>query len=140
MGINSIEQKAYDNAIADYEKINDNGEVKLVLNHYPFPTNLTDTQITAQQHLDYDLILAGHYHGGQIRLPIIGALYIPSYTTENNNGGLFPDQNDVKGMTYFGTTPQYISAGLGSSNVIPLLNFRLFNTPEINLITLVGAN
>jgi predicted MPP superfamily phosphohydrolase len=140
MGIDSTEQKALLSAIASYEQINDNGEVKLALNHYPFPTNLTESQITAQEHLDYDLILAGHYHGGQIRLPIIGALYIPSYTTENNNGGLFPDQNDVKGITYFGTTPQYISAGLGSSNVIPLLNFRLFNTPEINLITLTEGN
>jgi len=140
MGINSIEQKALDNAIAAYEQINDNGEVKLVLNHYPFPTNLTDTEIEARQLLDYDLILAGHYHGGQIRLPLIGALYIPSYTTENNNRGLFPDQKDVKGLSYFGATPQYISAGLGSSNVIPFLDFRLFNTPEINLITLTRVN
>jgi len=113
--------------------------VKLLLNHYPFPTNLTDSQIEAHQHLDYDLILAGHYHGGQIRLPFIGALYIPSYDRENKNSDLFPDQNDVKGLSYFGETPQYISTGLRSSNVVPLLNFRLFNTPEINLITLTGA-
>jgi len=140
MGINSTEQKALFRAIAAYQQINDNGEVKLVLNHYPFPTNLTASQIETHQHLDYDLILAGHYHGGQIRLPFIGALYIPSYNTENNNTGLFPDQNDVKGLSYFGETPQYISAGMGSSNVLPLLNFRLFNTPEINLITLTGVN
>lgn len=139
MGIDSTEQKALSKAVAAYEHINDNEEVKLALNHYPFPTNLSETQITARQDLDYDLILAGHYHGGQIRLPLIGALYIPSYTTESNNRGFLPDQNDVKGLSYFGTIPQYISAGLGSSNVIPFLNFRLFNTPEINFITLTKA-
>jgi len=139
-GIDSIERKALFSAMAVYEQINNNGEIKLALTHYPFPTNLSVSQIEEDQHLDYDLILAGHYHGGQIRLPLIGALYIPSYNTENNNRGLFPDQNDVKGLSYFGTTPQYISAGLGSSDVIPFLDFRLFNTPEINLITLTGAH
>lgn len=136
---NAIEEEALTRAIAAYEKIYDNGQVKIALNHYPFPTNLTDAEIEARQHLDYDLILAGHYHGGQIRLPLIGALYIPSHTFENNSRGIFPDQNEVKGLNYFGTIPQYISAGLGSSNVIPFLNFRLFNTPEINLITLKGT-
>lgn len=136
---NAIEEEALTRAIAAYEKIFDNGQVKIALNHYPFPTNLTDAEIEARQHLDYDLILAGHYHGGQIRLPLIGALYIPSHTFENNSRGIFPDQNEVKGLNYFGMIPQYISAGLGSSNVIPFLNFRLFNTPEINLITLKGT-
>jgi predicted MPP superfamily phosphohydrolase len=137
---NATEEEALILAIAAYEKIYGNGQVKIALNHYPFQTNLTDTQIEARQHLDYDLILAGHYHGGQIRLPLIGALYIPSHTFENNSRGIFPDQKNVKGLNYFGTIPQYISAGMGSSNVIPFLNFRLFNTPEINLITLTGAN
>lgn len=137
---NAIEEEALIRAIAAYERLNKNGEVKIVLNHYPLPTNLTEAQIEARQHLDYNLILAGHYHGGQIRLPLIGALYIPSHTFENNSGGIFPDQNEVKGLNYYGNVPQYISAGLGSSNVIPFLNFRLFNTPEINLITLTGAN
>ena len=137
---NPIEENALLRAIAAYEQIYKNGEVKIALNHHPFPTNLTVTQIEAQKHLDYGLILAGHYHGGQIRLPLIGALFIPSYTSENNNRGIFPDQNDVKGLNYFGETPQYISSGLGSSNVIPFLDFRLFNTPEINLITITGEN
>jgi predicted MPP superfamily phosphohydrolase len=137
--IKTIEQIALEQAVTAYNKINDNGEMKLLLRHYPFPTNLKDSQIEAFRHLDYDLILAGHYHGGQIRLPVIGALYIPSDSTGINNSGLFPSPEDVKGISYFGSTPQYVSAGLGSSKILPLLNFRLFNTPELNLITLTKS-
>ncbi len=140
IAINEIKQKALENAIADYNELKNNGEVKILLHHYPFPTNLSDLQIEALDHLDYNLILAGHYHGGQIRLPLIGALFVPSNRTGIGNTGLFPRQSDVKGMNYFGSVPQYISAGLGSSNILPLLNFRLFNTPEINIITLIQSS
>lgn len=83
---------------------------------------------------DYDLIIAGHYHGGQIRLPFIGALYIPDPWYKRNS--FFPPQDRVKGLWEFEQTKQYVSAGLGSSDAIPFLKFRLFNPPEINLLKL----
>ncbi|MFZ5833648.1 MAG: metallophosphoesterase, partial [Planctomycetota bacterium] len=47
------------------------GPVRIVLSHSP-------DQIDWAQHFDVDLLLAGHTHGGQIRLPWIGALLSPS--------------------------------------------------------------
>jgi uncharacterized protein len=82
----------------------------------------------------YDLILAGHYHGGQIRLPYLGAIYIPDHTLPWY--GLFPPQDLVSGLFIGNGMQQYTSRGLGSSRRIPFLAFRLFDTPEINLITL----
>jgi predicted MPP superfamily phosphohydrolase len=84
----------------------------------------------------YDLILAGHYHGGQIRLPFIGALYIPDGASET--GGFFPPQDRVSGLKDWGQFQQNISRGLGANSSIRLLKFRLFNPPEINLITLTA--
>jgi len=85
----------------------------------------------------YDLILAGHYHGGQIRLPFYGALYVPGATLPRR--GWFPPQELVSGLIKRNSTYQYVSRGLGASASVSLLNFRLFNPPEVNLIRLVAA-
>ena len=70
-----------------------------------------------------DLVLCGHTHGGQWRLPGIGALFIP-------NQGLFPPISDGEYLKE--NTTMIISTGLGATH-IPL---RVFNRPEIALITL----
>lgn len=107
-------------------------EVLIGITHVPFSIDSL-TQMP-EFNPSYDLILAGHYHGGQIRLPFLGAVYVPDGASERR--GLFPDQEKVSGLYDWGVFQQYISRGLGSSSSIPLLNFRLFNTPEVNLITL----
>ncbi len=73
--------------------------------------------------LGIDLVLCGHTHGGQLRIPGIGAFYVPMQ-------GWFPKYDC--GMYREGKTRMYISRGLGTS-VVP---FRLFNPPELVLITL----
>lgn len=118
-----------------YEQLSDNGQVKIRVNHYPIQANMTQADWDGLGYLDYDLSIAGHYHGGQFRLPFFGALYIPSPTSGIANG-YFPKQNEVKGLNQIIDMQQYISAGLGSSASISFLDVRLFNTPEINLITL----
>lgn len=128
-------QAFYKKAYAAYNEINGNGEVKIMLTHIPVRTNLSQEEIKKRGELDYSLILAGHNHGGQWRLPWIGALYIPSQTSGIFNSGLFPSQETVKGVSYYGNIPQYISAGLGAGGPFPL-QFRIFDTPEINLIIL----
>jgi hypothetical protein len=85
----------------------------------------------------YDLVLAGHYHGGQIRLPYLGAIYIPDDTLPWY--GFFPPRDTVSGLFIGNGIQQYISRGLGASRRIPFLAFRLFDTPEINLIILRTA-
>lgn len=71
---------------------------------------------------DIDLILAGHTHGGQIRLPLIGAVYAP-------NQGWFP-KYDVGLFTCEGTS-MIVSQGLGESTAM-----RILTPPEIVVVTL----
>ena len=115
-------------------------DVVIALNHYPIVDARIDQLINNPNAVfrDYDLIIAGHYHGGQIRLPFIGALFVPEAYYERS--GLFPPQDRVKGLWEYKQTQQYVSAGLGSSQTVYFLQFRLFNTPEINLLTLKNRN
>ncbi len=75
-----------------------------------------------------DLILAGHTHGGQVCLPIYGAL-----TTNCDI-----DKDRVKGLsshTFGGhTSALHVSAGLGTSPYAP---YRFACPPEATLLTLV---
>lgn len=72
---------------------------------------------------DVDVIFSGHAHGGQIILPLIGALFAP-------NQGLFPAY--TSGVYSENNTNLVVSRGLGNS-LIPL---RINNRPEIVLVTL----
>ena len=66
---------------------------------------------------NYDLILAGHSHGGQVRLPIIGKLYTPQGSKKYYDEYYKINNTDL-----------YISSGLGTS----WYRFRLFNKPSFN--------
>lgn len=70
-----------------------------------------------------DLVLSGHAHGGQFRLPFVGGLIAPGQ-------GLFPKYTE--GMHTEGNTTMIISRGLGNS-IVPL---RLFNHPEVVCVQL----
>ncbi|MDF0528945.1 metallophosphoesterase [Tsukamurella sp. 8F] len=75
----------------------------------------------------YDLVMAGHTHGGQLCLPVYGAII--------TNCGL--DRARVKGPSAWGSHMKlHVSAGLGTS---PWAPFRTFCRPEASLLTLVGA-
>lgn len=84
-----------------------------------------------------ELIVAGHYCGGVWRLPGVGALYVPDSTMER--GGWFPDQEDVAGLSTVGETQMYITRGLSTNGSTPLLPFRLFNEPEVSVLTLTST-
>ena len=71
----------------------------------------------------YELVLAGHAHGGQFRLPFVGGVYAPGQ-------GFFP-QYDA-GVFTQESTEMVVSRGIGNS-VIPL---RFNNRPEVILIEL----
>lgn len=71
-----------------------------------------------------DLVLSGHAHGGQFRLPFIGGLVAP-------NQGFFPKYDS--GLYTSNSTNMIVSRGIGNS-IIP---FRFNNRPEIILIELV---
>ena len=75
---------------------------------------------------DFDLILSGHAHGGQWRIPgIINGLYAP-------NQGFFPPY--AGGIYQHGETWHIVSRGLAKESTrIP----RIFNRPELVIIRLV---
>ena len=90
---------------------------RVVLSHSPDVVPGTPSDVT--------LILAGHTHCGQIRLPLIGAISYQSKYGERFACGLSRD----------GPKRVVTSGGLGTS-VLPL---RLGAPPEIWLLTLRGA-
>lgn len=70
-----------------------------------------------------DLILSGHLHGGQVRLPFVGGLLSP-------DPSLFPEYD--AGLFTENSTNMIVSRGIGNS-VIPI---RFNNRPEIIVVTL----
>ncbi|MCW2554577.1 MAG: putative phosphohydrolase [Mycobacterium sp.] len=75
----------------------------------------------------YQLVLAGHTHGGQLCLPFKGALV--------TNCDL--DASRAKGPSRWGANMQlHVSAGLGTSPYAP---YRFCCRPEATLLTLVAA-
>ncbi|MCU5744590.1 metallophosphoesterase [Bacillus cereus] len=70
-----------------------------------------------------DLVLSGHAHGGQVRLPFIGGLVAPNQgVLPKYTAGLYVEQN----------TSMVVSRGLGNS-IIPQ---RILNRPEIVVVQL----
>ncbi len=119
------------------------GDVQIALTHHP----LTNDTINTLQQWSGDsrenflhgvsLVLAGHYNAGQLRLPGLGALKAPASAGFPGNGWLPGDRGVVGLATVQGVT-QYISPGLGASNVY-LLPIRLFNTPAVSILTLTAV-
>lgn len=68
-----------------------------------------------------DLILSGHSHGGQVALPIFGAIK-KNTLAKKYNKGLYTLDNERK-------TKLFVSSGLGNTK----LPFRFFNVPEIRV-------
>lgn len=94
----------------------DDGSYTILLAHRP---ELFDTYAKRE----IDLVLSGHAHGGQFRLPAIGGLFSP-------NQGLFPKYD--AGLYTEGRTNMLVSRGIGNS----LLPIRINNRPEVVLIEL----
>ena len=114
LGTISYEQEDI-NKTLDYLNENKDIDYKIVLVHEP--------DISGQIAKDYhvNLILAGHSHNGQVRLPIIGAIYTPPHARK-----YYDNYYRIEG------TDLYISSGIGVS----LVNYRLWNRPSINFYRL----
>ena len=120
--------------VINEEKINIAG-VKFQINHEEYNNILKDIDVniftlvlshSPNKPVEYllgneDLILSGHTHGGQVRLPILGAILAPGQ-------GLFPKYD--KGVIRIDKTILYIDSGLGNR----LLPIRLFNPIQISNI------
>lgn len=93
---------------------------KILLNH--IPTSWVDWGYLDDYSIN--LVFSGHYHGGQMVLPIVGPLYAPYI-------GFFPE--NVKGIYKGEQTTCVLSTGLGTEYYIPRVN----NPPEIVVVDLV---
>ncbi len=112
-----LETKGWNRALSDLWESDESGLFQVLISHRP-------EQVATYEHLGFDLIVAGHAHGGQVRIPfLVNGLLTP-------NQGFFPDYaggeyllNDV--------TTMIVSRGT-VVNWVP----RVFNRPEVVVIDL----
>jgi predicted MPP superfamily phosphohydrolase len=97
-------------------------DVVLGVTHSPEPRVLSAMAADGAQ-----LILAGHTHGGQLRIPYVGAII--------TNCGL--DRARARGLSRFDGSWLHVSAGLGTSPFAPV---RFSCPPEATLLTLVAES
>ena len=76
--------------------------------------------------LGYELIVSGHTHGGQVRLPFVGALVTNSQIPTRL----------AMGLSRLGPALLHVSPGLGTSKFAP---FRFLCRPEATILELVAA-
>ncbi|MGB4138298.1 MAG: metallophosphoesterase, partial [Saccharofermentanales bacterium] len=101
-----------------HELMKENDGFTVLLSHRP---ELFDVYVDC----GVDLVLSGHAHGGQFRLPFVGGIVAPDQ-------GLFPKYD--AGLYAAESTNMIVSRGIGNS-IIP---FRFNNRPEVVLIVLDG--
>ena len=124
--------------IAESRKLFQPDHIQVVLTHTPLADDYVGDIMRWSEKEDpfslryASLILAGHYNGGQWRLPWGGAIYVPEL-------GWFPEDAQVQGLDYLWGIPQYISPGLGSDPHYTWQPGRLFNPPKITRIVLTGG-
>lgn len=91
--------------------------------HYTLLLSHRPELIDLYKEYDFDLVLSGHAHGGQWRIPgLVNGLYVP-------NQGVFPEY--AGGRYDYDEGTMIISRGLArESTLIP----RIFNRPELVII------
>ena len=103
--------------LSDFENTD---RYKIMLCHRPDSFIFGD----AAQTWDVDLVLSGHTHGGQVRLPVLGGAFAPDQ-------GRFPSYD--AGLFEKGKVWLFITRGLGSQpSTVPRIN----NLPEIAVLSL----
>ncbi len=126
-GVDDPEVNVYDTSYKTYE-----GQLKTIADDISseyYNVLLAHRPENANQYFDhdFDLVLSGHAHGGQGRIPfILNGLYAP-------NQGFFPDL--AGGIYNFDNKNMIISRGLSRENTeLP----RIFNRPELVFISLTN--
>ena len=78
-----------------------------------------------------DLILTGHTHGGQVRFPLYGALWIPSKYGTKYSSGLYAEYGKDRHITLM-----YVNRGIGATSGSSVGKIRMFCPPEVTEIKL----
>ena len=119
-GVKDIGESHPDLNLAVPRKRQAANEAVILMGHEP------DYADKVVKHGGVDLMLSGHSHGGQVRLPMIGSLYLPPLGRKYVEGH-FHLQNGLQ---------LYVNRGIGAVGV----PFRFDCTPELTLITLRSAH
>lgn len=122
LGVYPYEEKESDRLDMDeVQRFEESSGFRIMVSHFPsiFYEKLFDT--------DAELAVAGHYHGGLIRLPLLGGLY-------HVDDGFLPRYSG--GEYDLGKAVLVVSRGLGGHAGIPRVN----NRPELVLIDVVPTD
>lgn len=122
-----LDDKALDNMDDYFKSLLERKQVEVVENGFNIMLLHRANLFDYIDDFGYDLVLAGHIHGGVIRLPFIGGILSP------DRNELFPKY--TKGL-YYGDESRMIVNG-GSD--LDLAKPRIFNGPEIVTIKLRRA-
>lgn len=99
----------------NYEMLEkENPYFRIILAHEPDEYNKI-------KEYDFNILLSGHSHNGQVRLPLIGAIYTPTGSKTYYENYYKLDNKEI-----------FISNGIGTSG----LDVRFLSTPSINLYRL----
>ena len=113
-----VDDIAYGNPDLDLAIPDQPGAPVILMAHEP---DYADEVVSHPRGKYVDLILSGHSHGGQVRLPGIGPLALPPLA-----------RNYVQGAFRLGEAQLYVNRGIGTVGV----PFRLNCMPEITVATL----
>ena len=100
--------------LTDNDPAAESGVLRLLLSHSP-------DQLPWAKSNDFDLMLAGHTHGGQIRLPVIGPVVAPSHFGVKYASGTFYEH------------PTWLHVSQGISGLDPI---RVNCPPEVTRVVL----
>lgn len=116
-----IGEEIFEQQLEDCAKSIDKNSFSVLLSHRP-------ERIEEYRFLGFDLILSGHAHGGQWRIPgIMNGLLAP-------HQGFFPSY--AGGLYKFEDTTMIVSRGLAKESTrVP----RIFNRPELVVIHVIPA-
>lgn len=98
--------------------VDEAADLRIALTHFP-------ELIRARAPLPFELVLAGHMHGGQIVLPYPGGRFLLAH----------PGARESRGLYRAGRTTLHVSPGLGTTFV----PFRFFSRPEVTELVLRPA-
>jgi len=116
-----LKRRGFESVAPLIKDIAANGKFHIILSHQP---QLFDLLCDASEKAHFSgLVLSGHTHGGQLRLPFFPTLYAPGQ-------GLFPKYGD--GWYENDKLKLFISRGVGSTH----FSVRMFNPPEVAVIEL----
>ena len=102
--------------LALLRELSQSGGVRIVLDHYP--ENYALRGEDSYNKFEFEMMLSGHAHGGQVRLPILGGLYAPGQ-------GKLPKY--TAGMYQTKKNRLIVSRGMGGRWYLP----RVFNRAQI---------